>query len=859
MRRTLLYAAAAVAVLAATVTAWRLTSTHAAQEQPVEKGPVKAAAPPLPITQVVLFNSGVGYFQREGQIDGDGRVELSFAAAEINDLLKSLILEDKGGKVSSVNYDSHDPIEKILHSFALDLNNNPTYGQILNQARGEKIELLRGKKDAQPAKLTGTIVGMQAQHVPAILGGFADVESLNLLGPRGLQSIPLDEVQAVRFLNPVLQSEFQRALKVLASSHDTQKKTVSLGFSGAGKRPVRVGYVVERPIWKTSYRLVLERNGKLFVQGWALVENTSDDDWNNVRMVLVSGRPISYKMNLYEPLFIPRPTVEPELFASLRPPVYDSAMLPQAQGGPAPGMGFPGMGMPGMGAGLPGAPPLPGQFQPGLHFGQLPPGGQASQQRLTYEELQRRRAEQQQAKEDAKKVGGKIAGLNLKEGIASIATAEEVGDYYQYILDQKITLPRQKSAMLPILNQHVEGNKVSIYNTSVHTRYPLLGLRLKNTSGQPLTQGPITVYEDGSYAGDTRILDLQAGEERLLSYALDLGTEIKPEHKTNLGPHMTLRIDSATLTANFKVRETTTYQIKNRSPHERVVILEHPLRGDWNLITPAKLPERSRDVYRFQVVVPSGQLVKYDVVEEQGRVEPFTLTPFTQPPYAIAAGVAIKQILKASPEEVLAVKIVKGVLQVRYRERESRTYFIQNNSTEDRTFQIDHIVRTGWKRLDGKGGEQVGPAVYRFQLEVAAGKTGHREVLEERTFLERNRSLWNASAMEVRELLAHPLPSAKVKEALTKTLELRRKLLDTKKELAERKDQLKILSEDQARVRENLKIIPTTTEPYKDFLKKFVAQETEIEALQRQIRQLEASLQKQEQTAEASLNDLSAE
>ena len=114
-----------------------------------------------------------------------------------------------------------------------------------------------------------------------------------------------------------------------------------------------------------------------------------------------------------------------------------------------------------------------------------------------------------------------IAGLNFKEGVASVASAEEVSDYHQYVVDQKITLPRQKSAMLPILNKGITGAKVSIYNHAVQAKFPLLGIRLKNTSGQPLTQGPITVYEGHTCADDTRVLDLQPGEERLLSYALD--------------------------------------------------------------------------------------------------------------------------------------------------------------------------------------------------------------------------------------------------------------------------------------------------------------------------------------------------
>ena len=323
MQRKVLYAGVAIAALAASAVTWTLTRSSADQGNPPAKGDAKQPVP-LPIGQVVLFNSGVGYFQREGEVAGDTHVELSFPTSDVNDLLKSLVLQDMGGgRVQAISYDSQDPVDKILHSFALDLNNNPTYGQILNQARGEKIEVMRQEKPgANPHKVSGTIIGMESHRDAVGKDSFVDVEQLNLLTTEGMLSIPLTQVLSVRFQNQTLESEFRRALQVLAGSHDVQKKTVALQFNGNGKRAVKVGYVVERPIWKTTYRLVLEPNGKLFMQGWAIVENTSDDDWNNVRMVLVSGKPISYRMDLYDPLYIPRPLVEPELFASLRPPVY---------------------------------------------------------------------------------------------------------------------------------------------------------------------------------------------------------------------------------------------------------------------------------------------------------------------------------------------------------------------------------------------------------------------------------------------------------------------------------------------------------------------------------------------------------
>src|SRR5207249_3766205 len=143
-----------------------------------------------------------------------------------------------------------------------------------------------------------------------------------------MRAMKLADVQRVRFLNPIIDSEFKKALETLALSHDTQKKAVSINCLGEGKRNIKVGYVIENPIWKTSYRLVLDKDKKAkpFLQGWAVVENPSDEDWKDVRMALVSGRPISFQMDLYQPLYVNRPLVEPELFASLRPVAYSGGL-----------------------------------------------------------------------------------------------------------------------------------------------------------------------------------------------------------------------------------------------------------------------------------------------------------------------------------------------------------------------------------------------------------------------------------------------------------------------------------------------------------------------------------------------------
>src|SRR5262249_6392946 len=151
----------------------------------------------------------------------------------------------------------------------------------------------------QPATLTGTILGVEDQEQPATKDKTTKVEMLNLWCAEGMRSVKLADVGRVRFLNPVMENEERRALEVLSLSHETQQKAVSLVFSGEGKLPVKVSYVVENPIWKTSYRLMLSEKGKPYLQGWAVVENPSDEDWNNLRLSLVSGRPISFQMDLY--------------------------------------------------------------------------------------------------------------------------------------------------------------------------------------------------------------------------------------------------------------------------------------------------------------------------------------------------------------------------------------------------------------------------------------------------------------------------------------------------------------------------------------------------------------------------------
>src|SRR6476659_4250939 len=144
----------------------------------------KASDAKLPIKRVVLFSSGVGYFQHQGKVDGDASVDFKFRVENINDLLKSMVLEDRGGgQISTVTYGSRDPITKTLQTFAIDLTTSPTLGQLLSQIRGEQIEI-----DA-PNKVVGTIIGVEKRKEPAAEKQVVEVEYLNLLTDEGLRRV----------------------------------------------------------------------------------------------------------------------------------------------------------------------------------------------------------------------------------------------------------------------------------------------------------------------------------------------------------------------------------------------------------------------------------------------------------------------------------------------------------------------------------------------------------------------------------------------------------------------------------------------------------------------------------------------
>ncbi len=634
-----------------------------------ESAPTKQGTANLPLKRVVLFSSGVGFFEHDGKVTDNAKVDLKFKVKDINDLLKSMVVQDfDGGHVSTVGYGSNDPLDKRLSSFAVNLNGNPTLAQLLEQIRGEKVET-----DA-PNRIVGTIVSIETRKTEVGKDHFIDQTVMNVSTDSGLRSVILESAGAIRLLNPTLDAELRKALGVLATAHETDKKTVSLDFRGEGNRNVRVGYIEETPIWKTSYRLVLGEDKKPFLQGWAVVENPSEEDWNDVQLSLVSGRPISFTMDLYQPTYIPRPQAHLELFSSLGAQTYEQDLAKRdmefrraADGAPSNG---PAVAM---------APAAPAARRA---MGAV--GGAA-----------RAPAAQNFIG------GGNVAAepppppLNLNQGVESAATAGNVGELFQYAIRTPVTLSRHESAMLPIVNSDVKAEKFSIYNPAVQAKHPLNGLKLTNSTDLYLMQGPITVFDGETYAGDALIQDIPPGSERLVSYALDLDTEVAPLSKSRPDEITSIRIAKGTLIIDRKFARSQEYTVKNSGKKAKKVLIEYAHDPNWKLVTPKEPAETTRDHYRFAVDAKPGEPAKLVVDEERTEPQMIALTNVDQNTVAFyVRSNKVSDKVKAALNNVIEQKQgIQDVVQKRGQlEQQIRTINEEQARIRENMATLDHAT-----------------------------------------------------------------------------------------------------------------------------------------------------------------------
>ncbi len=539
----------------------------------------RAADEVLPIRQIVLYRSGVGFFERRGEVSGDQTVSLRFNTEDVNDILKSLLVQDLGGgSIGTVSYTARESLERRLAGLEIDVLKVGSTADLLRQLRGAEIEVV-----TMGTGITGTILAIENRtsvvETEGAVGHFQEPH-VTLVTKSGIRTIAISAISSFRLTDERLNDELFRALAAISSSRSENTKVIDLSLNGpeGSGREVRASYVHATPVWKTSYRMVIpEDGGEPYLQGWAIVENTSDADWNDVRLSLASGQPVSFVMDLYEPLRVNRPTVPVPFVAGLAMRVYEGrravADSMQELRAPAPSARREGAG-----------------------------GGELERNRAISYALD--------SEEDWPEISFKRQQAQ--------ASGTEVGEQFFYRVDAPVTIARRTSAMLPIISTDLSGERVSIF-TPGEGRNPMRGLRFENDSGMPLLPGPISVYDAGAYAGDAQIAHTPGGAERLLAYALDSQVEIDSEQNYT-SEVMSFALSSSGLVER-RVREIVRieYALNNLDDkRSRTVLIEQPrLGGGWEYVADTKPVERTDSFDRFEVEIEPGKEVTLAIRAER--------------------------------------------------------------------------------------------------------------------------------------------------------------------------------------------------------------------------------------------------
>ena len=275
-----------------------------------------------------------------------------------------------------------------------------------------------------------------------------------------------------------------------------------------------------------------------------------------------------------------------------------------------------------------------------------------------------------------------------------MATAGKVGELFQYVIATPVTLSRHESAMLPIINSDVKTEKVSIYNPAVQFKHPLAGVRLTNTTKLHLMQGPITVFDGGAYAGDAKIDDIPPGSERLLSYALDLDTEVALEGAVSPPAELlSVRIVKGVLVAKRKSTQTQNYTVKNSGEKTKKVLIEQGYDPAWTLITPKKPEEKTRDRYRFAVEAKPGVPVHLKVEQERVQDQQFALSNLDDGSilFYIHAKEVSPEIKKALAEVIKRKQAIQEVTaKLGQIEQQIRMIGYEQNRIRDNMGRLDH-------------------------------------------------------------------------------------------------------------------------------------------------------------------------
>jgi hypothetical protein len=587
-----------------------------------------AAGNTLPIRRVILYSNGVAYIERRGMVSGHAEVNLSFKQSQVDDVLKSMIVLDLGeGRIGAVSYNSSAPpsarIADIPFSVASATQSSGLAG-VLGQLQGARVVVTTTTNRTA----TGSILTVEERRSqidstkPALVS-----HALVIASESGeLSSFDLADVRSVKLIDEGTRRDIAEFASATASARRRDAKTIVVTSDGAGAREMLVSYTVAAPIWKTTYRVVLDATGKPFFQGWAIVDNVSEEDWNEVQLSLISGTPVSFIQPIQKPFYRYRPVVPMPGDLRLDPQVYEpgeGSFSANGMGGTVNGQRM-----------MSELPPPPPSATPMPQLSASSRARRDQRQDLRLQQNSVNNLSPGVADESGVNAADAVSlGEAITSGTSVEAAAEgsEVGDLFEYQIGQPVTVKRDRSALIPILQTRMEGARVSIFNEAARRDRPMSGMLLKNTSALTLEDGAMTIIDGNAYAGEALMERLKPAEQRLISFALDLGTLVNVRQTEDRAPAFLVRILNGVFQAHYHRQDKKTYTLVNQTERPRVLYVEHPVRPGWELDdkeTP-KPEGRSARYYRFRVELKPHERADLTVTERQALMDTYALSNVT--------------------------------------------------------------------------------------------------------------------------------------------------------------------------------------------------------------------------------------
>ena len=536
----------------------------------------------LPITRIVLYKHGIGYFEREGSVSGDDTLSLTFKQREVSDVLKSLtVLDLDGGTITSVSYDSTKPIEQLLADVALNIPDSGSLVSLLPQIKGARISLHTGVSEP----VEGALLGIDTAERSGT-DGVLKVVLVSVLTDQGsVQSFDLHSLAHLQILDEALRNDLEFYLRTQLSATRKDSRTFIFFAQGEDDRRIRMSYILEAPVWKATYRILLNEDDKPpLIQGWAVVDNTSDEDWDDVQLSLIAGLPVSFVHDLYTPRYIRRPEVRVKDTTGVLPPEVEEGIRQDE---------------------------MSDELKKSIAIKRL---GKEIEEKGTL--FGPSFASKPSSTFDA---AAKMSET-IERSTPSQTRERVIGDLLEYEIKHPVSIGRNHSALVPIVLRDFEGKPVLLHNSTNRRENPMSAVLFKNTTGLTLEGGPVTVLQSGSYVGEAMLDTMKPNDERIIPYAVELSVSVLDNVDSYSDDVYHVIIKDGRLKASHRSVQQTTYTFKNKADKNYQVYLEHPRAGEqWHLFDTPQSVEVTENYWRFKFELQAKKTQAFVVKQRSTR------------------------------------------------------------------------------------------------------------------------------------------------------------------------------------------------------------------------------------------------